>query len=122
LKDGHRLNFPKRGQICYVALDPIVGNEIGKTRPALVISNDINNEFSNTITVLPITSKTHEIYPFEVLLLKEEASLPNDSKIKCNQIRTIDKKRLIRLFEVVTDEKIVEIEKALLIHLGISDV
>ena len=116
------MNFPKRGQICYVALDPIVGSEIGKTRPALVISNDINNEFSNTITVLPISSKTHEIYPFEVLLLKEEASLPNDSKIKCNQIRTIDKKRLIRLFEVVTDEKIVEIEKALLIHLGISDV
>jgi mRNA interferase MazF len=113
------MNYPKRGEVWYVALDPVVGNEIGKIRPALVISNDRNNEFSNTITVLPITSKTNEVYPFEVLLLKEEGLLPNDSKIKCNQIRTLDKSRLIKLSSNVTAQKLKQIERALLIHLGI---
>ena len=113
------MSFPTRGQIWFVALDPIVGSEIGKIRPALVISNDRNNEFSNTITILPITSKMNEVYPFEVLLLKNESHLPNDSKIKCNQIRTLDKSRLIKLLSNVTAEKLKEIERALLIHLGI---
>ena len=113
------MNFPVRGEIWQVALDPIVGSEIGKTRPALIISNDRNNEFSNTITILPITSRTKEIYPFEVQLLKEEGNLPFDSKIKCNQIRTVDKSRLLRSSCKVANEKLLEIEKALLIHLGI---
>jgi mRNA interferase MazF len=115
------MGFPKRGQICYVSLDPIMGSEIGKTRPSIIISNDRNNEFSDTITVLPITSQTKEVYPFEVLLLKKDSSLPYDSKIKCNQIRTIDKARVVKLLGVVSDKKIAEIERALLIHLGIRD-
>ncbi|MGB4645268.1 MAG: type II toxin-antitoxin system PemK/MazF family toxin [Dictyoglomaceae bacterium] len=112
------MEFPKRGEIWLVVLDPIVGSEIGKTRPALVISNNRNNEFSNTITILPITSKTQEVYPFEVFLSKEEGYLSSDSKIKCNQIRTVDKRRLIKLLGEVTDEKLKEVDKALLIHLG----
>ena len=61
----------KRGDICLVALDPVMGREISKTRPALIVSNDINNRFSGTLTVLPITSKNlQKIYPFEVFLQK----------------------------------------------------
>ncbi|HOP95658.1 MAG TPA: type II toxin-antitoxin system PemK/MazF family toxin [Dictyoglomaceae bacterium] len=112
------MEFPKRGEIWLVVLDPIVGSEIGKTRPALVISNNRNNEFSNTITILPISSKTQEVYPFEVFLSKEEEHLSLDSKIKCNQIRTVDKRRLIKLLGKVTEEKLKEVDKALLIHLG----
>jgi len=62
------MDFPKRDQIWFVSLDPVVGHEIGKTRPALVISNDRNNQFADTVTVLPITSKTEKIYSFEVFL------------------------------------------------------
>jgi mRNA interferase MazF len=47
-------NFPRYGDIYEVNLDPIVGAETGKRRPALVVSNDINNEFAQTVTVLPI--------------------------------------------------------------------
>lgn len=114
------MDFPKKGEIWLVSLEPVVGHEIGKTRPALVISNDRNNQFADTVTMLPITSKTEKIYPFEVLLLKEEADLPKDSKIKSNQIRTIDKKRLVGFLGKVTKEKSIEIEQALLIHLGIT--
>ncbi|MEA3369344.1 MAG: type II toxin-antitoxin system PemK/MazF family toxin [Candidatus Ratteibacteria bacterium] len=113
------MNFPKRGEIWLVSLEPVVGHEIGKTRPAFVISNNRNNQFADTITVLPLTSKTEKIYPFETLLFKEESQLPKDSKVKANQIRTLDKKRLIKLLNRISKESLKKIEEALLIHLGI---
>lgn len=113
------VSFPLRGEIWLVGLDPIIGSEIGKSRPAVVISNNRNNEYSNTISVLPITSKVQDVYPFEVLLPKEELKLTTDSKIKCNQIRTLDKSRLVRKMYQLSPLKMKEIERALLIHLGI---
>ena len=109
--------FPKRGEIFLVCLDPTIGSEIKKTRPALIISNDINNQFAQTVTVLPITSSTGKIYPFEVILAVGESGLAKKTKVKCNQIRTIDKKRLIRSMGKVSRDKISEIEIALRIHL-----
>ncbi len=114
------MDFPKRGEIWFVSLEPVVGHEIGKTRPALVISNDRNNLFAETVTVLPITSKIEKIYPFEVFLSGEEIQLLKDSKIKCNQIRTIDKKRLINFVSTLLPEKLEKVERALLIHLDIN--
>ncbi len=112
-------NFPERGEIWLVSLEPVTGHEIGKTRPALVISNDKNNKFSDTITMLPITSKTEKIYPFETLITKEESVLPKDSKVKSNQIRTIDKKRLVKYMGKLQKAKLKEVESAVLIHLDI---
>ncbi len=112
-------NFPERGEIWLVSLEPVTGHEIGKTRPALVISNDKNNKFSDTITMLPITSKTEKIYPFETLITKEESVLPKDSKVKSNQIRTIDKKRLVKYMGKLQEAKLKEVESAVLIHLDI---
>ncbi len=114
------MDFPKRGEIWFVSLEPVVGHEIGKTRPVLVISNDRNNLFAETATVLPITSKSKNVYPFEVFLPNEETHLPKDSKVKCNQIRTIDKKRLINFVSTLLPEKLEMIEKAILIHLDIN--
>jgi len=108
-----------RGNVWSVSLEPIIGREIGKTRPALVISNDINNEYAETVTFIPITSSVTKVYPFEVFLSKGTANLSKDSKVKCNQIRTVDKKRLIKQMGSLSQQKIEEIEKALLIHLGI---
>ena len=113
------VKFPKRGEIYLVCLDPTIGSEINKTRPALIISNDINNQFSSTITIIPITSSILKTYPFEVYFSSKESGLMKNSKAKCNQIRTIDKKRLIGIKGKVSDKKIREIEKALCIHLGI---
>jgi mRNA interferase MazF len=72
------------------------------------------------LSVLPITSKTDKIYPFEVFLADEETHLPKDSKIKCNQIRTIDKKRLINFVSALLLDKLEKVEKALLIHLDVN--
>jgi len=114
------MDFPVRGEIWLVSLEPVVGHEIGKTRPALVISNDRNNQFAETITVLPITSNVKKIYPFETFMPKRETNLPVDSKIKSNQIRTVDKKRLIKLIGNVSEEKLKEVKQALFIHLNFT--
>lgn len=112
--------IPIRGEIFLVCLDPTIGSEINKTRPALIISNDINNQVAQTVTVIPITSITGKIYPFETLLSSQESGLSKDSKAKCNQIRTIDKKRLVKSIGKVSTDKLKEIENSLLIHLGIN--
>jgi len=108
----------RRGFIYLAALDPVIGKEIAKTRPVAVISNDKNNQFSGTVTVLPITSKNlRKIYPFEVYLAKGTASLPKNSKVKADQIRTLDKSRLVKLIGGLGIREIEAIEKAHKIHL-----
>ncbi len=112
--------FPERGEIYLVCLDPTIGSEINKTRPALIISNDINNQAAQTITVVPISSIVKKVYPFETFLSSQESGLVKNSKAKCNQVRTIDKKRLVKSLGKVSKDKLKEIEGSLLIHLGIS--
>src|SRR3972149_2146464 len=109
-------NYPKRGEIWQVSLEPVTGHEIGKARPALVISNDKNNEYSSTVTLIPITGSIEKIYPFEVFISGEDSGLPLDSKIKRNQIRTVDKLRLLELAGEISAEIIKKVEEALLIH------
>jgi mRNA interferase MazF len=117
-KDGINI---KRGEIYLAVLDPVVGKEISKTRPVVVISNDKNNEFSATVTILPLTSKNlQKIYPFEVFLSKGIGRLPKDSKVKADQIRTLDKSRLISLIGKLEKGQIAQIEKAVKIHLELS--
>ena len=111
----------KRGGIYLAALDPTLGHEILKTRPVLVISNDKNNSFSGTVTVLPITSKSLEkIYPFEVGVQKGKGNLPKHSKIQSDQIRTLDKKRLIKSIGMLSEDDMVMVEKAVKIHLELG--
>jgi len=111
----------KRGEIYLAALDPVVGKEISKTRPVVVVSNDKNNEFSGTVTILPVTSKNiSRVYPFEVFLPEGSGNLPKDSKVKADQIRTLDKTRLAKQIGKLGQKEIGEIDKAIRVHLGLS--
>jgi len=111
----------ERGRIYLAVLDPVVGKEISKTRPVVIVSNDKNNKFSGTVTILPITSKNVEkIYPFEVLLSKGAGKLPKTSKVKADQIRTLDKSRIVRFIGTIKKQEMDEIEKAIKIHLALS--
>ena len=110
----------RRGEVHVAALDPVVGKEISKTRPVVVVSNDMNNRYSGTVTVLPVTSgNLDKIYPFEVYLRKGSGNLPKDSKVKADQIRTLDKARLVKRIGELGDDEIAEIEKAMKVHLGL---
>jgi mRNA interferase MazF len=109
-----------RGDIYLAALDPVVGNEISKTRPVLVVSNNINNRYAGTVTVLPITSKKlNKMYPFELLLPKGTGNLPKNSKVKADQIRTLDKTRLVKYIGKLKNEHINLLNEAIKIHLAL---
>ena len=112
----------KKSEIYLANLDPTIGAEISKKRPVLIVSNDINNEYASTVTILPITSKTDRIFPFEIELQAGEGNLKESSKIKANQIRTIDKSRLQQKIGSISDKKMNDVEKAILIHLDIKPV
>jgi len=111
----------QNGNIYWANLDPAIGSEIAKTRPVLIVSNDINNKFAATVSILPITTSTRKIYPFEVSVTPEESGLKNASKIKANQIRTIDKQRIGKKLGGLSAAKMNEVKEALLIHLDIED-
>jgi len=113
------MDHPKRSEIWLTSLEPVKGSEIGRTRPALIISNNRNNEHASTVTLIPITTSIERLYPFEVLIKKGDSGLSYDSKIKCNQIRTVDRVRLIRKIGQISQEEINKAEEALLIHLDI---
>jgi len=100
------MEYPKRGNVYLVNFDPTIGHEIKKKRPALIISNDIHNQYSPLITVAPISSNVKKVYPFEVYLEKGIAGLNNDSKIMIVQLRSIDKKRLLNKIGNIDDKKI----------------
>ena len=110
----------KRGKIYLADLDPSMGAKIKKTRHVVVVSNDINNKYNLTVTILPITSNVTRVYPFEVFLAKGTANLPRDSKVKADQIRTIDRKRLIKEIGELSIDYMSEIKNAIKIHLEID--
>ena len=87
----------KRGDILLVNFEPVKGSEQGRIRPAIVVQNNILNKFSPLTIVAPVTSKIYDKeYPTNVFIKKEDSELNNDSTVLLNQIRTIDKKRIIK--------------------------
>ena len=85
-----------QGDIYLVNLDPTVHTEIGKTRPGLIISINAMNHQSPRLIVAPITSTTRKIYPFEIFIPRGTTGLDKDSKIMVDQLRSLDKKRLVK--------------------------
>jgi mRNA interferase MazF len=111
-----------RGHIWLVNLDPTIGHEIKKSRPAVIIQNNVGNRYSPITIIAPVTSqKTEKIYPFEVLLTKKGYGLDKDSKILLNQIRAIDKKRLVKKIGKLDEETINKLDEALKISLGLMN-
>ena len=85
-----------QGDIYLVNLHPTIHTEAGKTRPGLIISVNAMNHHSPRLIVAPITSSTGKVYPFEVLIPSGIGGLEKDSKIMLDQMRSLDKKRLVR--------------------------
>lgn len=111
----------KRGEIYLVNLDPVIGSEQGKTRPVLVIQNNIGNEFSPTIIIAAITSNIFKKnYLFNIFISSNDSGLNKNSTILLNQIRTIDRKRIIKKLGEIDNNTIKKIDKALIKSLGIE--
>jgi mRNA interferase MazF len=112
---------PKRGEVFLVAFDPTRGAEIQKTRPALILQNDIGNKHSPLTIVAAITSNVQRQGPTSVVVRKPEGGLDVDSVILLNQIRTIDRQRLIKRLGTLRPETMKQVEQALMISLGLVE-
>ena len=120
--EGKTLEHPRRGDIYLVNFDPTVGHEIRKTRPALVIQNDIGNRHSPITIVAAITSKFDiPSYPTEVIMESEESGLPQTSAVVLNQIRTVDRQRLIKRLGRANSAIMQRVDQAILISLGLVE-
>ena len=79
----------KRGDVVLTSPEPVKGSEQGKTRPCLVVQNDLGNRASPVTIVAAITSKAGKEYPFTVQVKSGEGGLPKDSIVLLNQLRTV---------------------------------
>jgi mRNA interferase MazF len=114
------VNYPRRGEVYLVNFDPVIGAEIRKTRPALILQNDIANRHSPLTIVAAMTSQFEEpLYPTEVLLKAGEGGTTRDSVILLNQIRSVDKRRLVRRLGTIRSESIRRVDRSLQISLGL---
>lgn len=103
-----------------VRLDPVVGSETGKTRPALVLQNDLANRSSPTVTIVPLSTRVERVYPFQVRIPAGEGGLPQESKALCEQIRTVSRERLGQLLGELPPMRLREIREALDRHLWLG--
>jgi mRNA interferase MazF len=114
------MTTPRRGDIYLVNFDPTLGAEIRKTRPALILQNDIANRHS-PITIVAAISSTFEdpLYPTEVLVAQPEGGLSVDSVVLLNQLRSIDRRRLTKRLGAVRPTTMDKVERAVQISLGL---
>ena len=110
----------KRGEIWWVDLKPIVGNETDKERPCLILQNDIGNQNGTTTIVAPLLPGTKS-YPFVVNVIPtSQNGLRGDRHINLSQMRAVDAQRIKNKQGVLEDNYWKEIEKAVCIELGFS--
>ena len=112
----------RRGDIYYADLAPVIGSEQRGNRPVLVIQNDIGNRYSPTIIAAIITGQIKSKYlPTHVLLTALDCSLPRDSMVMLEQLRTLDKLRLHHYIGSLSKRKMDEIDAALEISIGLAE-
>ena len=110
----------KRGGIYWVDWNPGRGSEQSGLRPALVIQNDVGNQFSPNTIVASLTSVFVKSYPFTVKVNARGSGLPKDSTIDLAMLMTIDKKRLGEKCGELTEAKMLEVNEAIKASLGIE--
>lgn len=112
----------RRGDIYYADLSPVVGSEQGGTRPVLIIQNDIGNQYSPTTIVAAITSQIDKPrLPTHVAMQASPGGLEKNSVILLEQIRTIDKSRLMEKVTALDPEMMARVNQAVEISLGLVD-
>lgn len=114
----------RRGEIVLVNLDPTLGAEANKKRPAVIVSNDAANDTAQrlgrgVVTVVPVTSTVHRVYPFQVLLPTSETGLSQDSKAQAEQVRSISVGRIGPRLGAVPPHLMRQVEGALRLHLDL---
>lgn len=114
----------RRGDIVWVDLDPSRIAEANKRRPAVVVSNDGANRVAEqlgrgVITVVPVTTNTARVYPFQVLLPSDRCGLPQTSKAQAEQIRAVSIDRVGTVAGRVPPDLVEDLDRAIRLHLAL---
>lgn len=114
----------RRGEIRLVDLDPVLGSEANKRRPAVIVSNDGANTTAErlgrgVITVVPVTSNVARVHPFQVLLDAASTGLDRDAKAQAEQVRSVAVERVGPHLGTLTGELVGALDEALRLHLAL---
>jgi mRNA interferase MazF len=105
----------KRGEVWWVNIEPSIGGEIRKKRPAIIVSNDAANKFLNRVQVIPLTSKTDRLYPSEAYVRVRGKV----GKAMADQLATVSKERLFKRIGIISTEDLRKVEEAIKTHLDL---
>ena len=107
------VEHPRRGEVWWVAFDASVGGEIRKTRPAVIVSNDIANRALNRVQVLPVTSNVSRLSPSEAWI----TVAGERSKAMADQLATVSKARLRQRIARISAEELEAVSRAIRVQL-----
>ena len=110
----------RRGDLFYADLNPVVGSEQGGIRPVLIVQNNVGNHFSPTVVAAAITSRKAKSSLPTHILLEDVPGLAPTSLMLLEQLRTIDRKRLRGYIGRISEEKMLEVDAALAVSIGIG--
>lgn len=106
----------KRGEVWWVSLDPALGSEVRKTRPAVIVSNDASNKILDRVQVAPVSSQTAKIYPCEALITIKG----KHNKAMADQLRTVSKQRLSEFIAKLHPDEMAALDRAIKLQLALS--
>jgi mRNA interferase MazF len=113
----------RRGDVILVRLDPTEGRELRKTRPAVILSNDVACRFDAVVQVVPVSGiPDRELRPYEARIESEHSGMREPSRALASQIRTVARHRLLAKLGAVTASELEAVERAVLIQLGVRKV
>jgi mRNA interferase MazF len=110
----------RRGDIVLVDYEPARANEANKIRPSIIITNNLANANGSNVVVIPLTSNTATVYPFQLYLPSERTGLDQDSKAQVELLRSVSVSRLTERIGGVADDLLSELDERIMLHLGLA--